>query len=172
MHQLGNNFFLGCSRHHLHYAKDCNLFQSAILALWGKIKCRICTLNYVRLGVPVPFDMQFSVPTVSPLCGPTPQNFHGKLWKSNHCKWLSPQRIFPNPRKKPPSSTLKAASHSSRYVFRTIPVQCSCDTRLFDLRIQFCVRISHDVVNYLGSCHIFNLGTCNMLLGYCGCNIL
>lgn len=60
MHQLGNNFFLGCSRHHLHYAKDCNLFQSAIWDLWGKIKCKICTLNYVGFGVPVPFDMQFS----------------------------------------------------------------------------------------------------------------
>lgn len=122
VHQLGNNFFLGCSRHHLHYAKDCNLFQSAILALWGKIKCRICTLNYVRLGVPVPFDMQFSVPTVSPLCGPTPQKCHGKLWKSNPCKWLLLPLIFPNPRKKPPPAPWKRpltppATYSGRYPF-------------------------------------------------------
>lgn len=29
--------------------------------------------------VTVPFDMQVSVPTVSPLCGPTLQNYRGKL---------------------------------------------------------------------------------------------
>ena len=62
-------FFLGCTGLHLHYAKNSNLLQSAILALWRKIKCRICTLNRlvctlngVSLSVLFPFDMQFSVP--------------------------------------------------------------------------------------------------------------
>ena len=88
-------------------------------------------------------------------------------WKTrelNPCKWLSPPLIFPNPRKS------RLQHHGSG--LSLLPLLIPDDTRLFDLRIQFCVRISHDVVNYLGSCHIFNLGTCNMLLGYCGCNIL
>ena len=130
MHQLGNNFFLGCSRLHLHYAKDCNFFQSAILALW--VGDKVQNLHFVLrgLGVSVPFDMQFSVPTVSPLCGPTPQNCHGKLWKSNHCKWLSPQRIFPNPRKKLPPAPWKRpltppATYSGRYPF-SVPVIPVC----------------------------------------------
>lgn len=90
--------------------------------------------------------------------------FPWKTRKSNHCKWLSPPLIFPNPRKKP----LQHYGSGHSLLSLLIPD----DTRLFDLRIQFCVRISNYVVNYLGSCHIFNLGTCNMLLGYCGCNIL
>lgn len=51
-----------------YYAKDGNLFQSAVFALWREIKCKICTLNHILCTLDIvrnlcflPINMQLSV---------------------------------------------------------------------------------------------------------------